>query len=232
MDPIKESFFKVKQDIASLQDEIVSLEESVKETRNYMVDICEVIQKLHEKIDLISKKQDLFLSTHNSKTTTTTTHPSTLPHEIEGLKSPNLGFSTGNGGVSTDRQTDRQTHNRHINTPKFQDISVDNAAELLDSLDSIKKEIRLKFKRLTDQEWMIFSTIYQLDEEQGPTDYKSLATKLNLTESSIRDYVGRIIKKGVPVEKNKVNNKNIQISVSQNLKKIASLATIVRLRDL
>ncbi len=103
---------------------------------------------------------------------------------------------------------------------------------MLDSLDNIKKEIRLKFKRLTDQEILVFTTLYQIDEETGPTDYKTIAKKIGLTESSIRDYIGRLIKKGIPVDKKRINNKIIQLSISQNLKKIASLPTILQLRDL
>ena len=79
---------------------------------------------------------------------------------------------------------------------------------------------------------LVFSTIYQLEEEQGTTDHKTLSKKLNLSESSIRDYVGRIIKKGIPVEKKRINNKHIQLTISDNLKKIATLSTILQLRDI
>ena len=99
-------------------------------------------------------------------------------------------------------------------------------------MDSLKKEIRLKFKRLTEQEILVFSTIYQLDEKYGHGDYKILSQKLNLTESSIRDYVGRLIKKGIPVDKIKVKNKYIQLKISKNLKKIASLSAILQLRNI
>ena len=130
------------------------------------------------------------------------------------------------------RQTDRQTDKIEENNYKSRENSIDDAVEILNSLDNIKKEIRLKFKKLTNQELLIFSTIYQLDEERGYSDYQTLAKKLNLTESSIRDYVGRIIKKGISINKNKINNKNIQLSIPQNLKKIATLSTILQLRDL
>ena len=119
-----------------------------------------------------------------------------------------------------------------IKNPKNTENSIENAAEMLKSLDNIKKEIRQKFKKLTEQEWLIFSTIYQLDEEKGESNYREIADKLNLTESSIRDYVARLIKKGIPVEKTKLNNKNIQLKISSNLKRIASLPTIIALRDL
>mgnify|MGYP002682888005 FL=1 len=99
-------------------------------------------------------------------------------------------------------------------------------------MDNLKKEVRLKFKRLTDQEFSVFSTIYQLSEENGYTDYKNLSIKLGLTESSIRDYIGRLIKIGIPVEKTKIKNKSIRLSISPNLKKIATLPTIFKLREL
>ncbi len=155
-------------------------------------------------------------------------------------KAQNIGISTGNQGVPTDRQTNQQTNQQtqkrgiDAETQVFNkdSNSMDNALELLSSLDSIKKEIRLKFKELTEQEFLVFSTIYQYDEEQGFSDYRSLSQRLNLSESSVRDYVGKIIKKGIPVQKEKINNKQIKLSVSQNLKKITSLSAIVQLRDL
>ena len=78
----------------------------------------------------------------------------------------------------------------------------------------------------------MFSTIYQLEEEQGQVEYKTISNKLNLSQSSIRDYVGRLILKGIPVEKKRINNKTILLSISQDLKKIASLSAILKLRDI
>ena len=161
-------------------------------------------------------------------------------------------ISTGNEGVPTDRQTDRQT-NQQITYPDVKTNSLEKesipqkeekiaiqakldnlekASEILASLDSLKKEIRLKFKRLTNQEILLFSTLYQLEEEGNLVDYPLLAETLALSESSVRDYVQKIIGKGIPIEKEKINNKKILLSISKDLKKIASLDTILQLRDL
>ncbi len=229
MDPVKDAFDKVKQDIIFLKDELNNLRKGVVETRERMMEICEIIKKIDEKIEFVA-------STHQPKIQTLSTASSTHNFPLEAPKPQNLPISTGNEGVSTDRQTDRQTHRQTQKGPKITenslDNSFDNALEMLESLDSIKKEIRLQFKRLTEQEILIFSTIYQIEEEQGYANYKFLAERLNLTESSVRDYVGRLIKKGIPVEKKKVNNKQIKLFISQNLKKIAPLSTILQLRDL
>jgi len=247
MDPIRESFNRVREDIDSLKQEIDALTSQMEKSKNQMLEMCEIIKNLFEKTAQLASQQ---ASTHQELNQAISTHLSTHDTLFKALKPQILPISTGNQGVPTDRQTNRQTNRQTQNTAEIsQDIfpqqqfqptskttqplnSVDSAAEILESLDNLKKEIRLKFKRLTDQEFTIFSMIYQLGEKQGFTDYKALAAKLNLSESSIRDYVGRIIKKGIPVEKKRINNKTIQLTVSSNLKKIASLPTIMQLRDL
>jgi DNA-binding NarL/FixJ family response regulator len=245
MDSIKEAFSKVKQDIANLESEISSVKQGLVETRKSLVDLCELVRQLNEKIKTTDKQTDT--STPKQEVSTYSTHNSTNNTRLKALKHQYLGISTGNKGASTDRQTLRQTdrqtpissyNQENINKNKnnqeieFQKDTFDQAIKALDSLDSAKKEIRLKFKRLTDQEWTIFSVIYQIEQEQGYADYRTVADRLNLTESSIRDYVGRLIKKDIPLTKQRVNNKNIQLNVSENLKKIANLSTIIQLREL
>ncbi|MEX0920889.1 MAG: helix-turn-helix domain-containing protein [Candidatus Pacearchaeota archaeon] len=254
-DKIKESFQKVKEDIRGLHSEINFLKNQFKDTREEMIKMLEILEKISKNT---SEKHPTHPSTHNVEKPTTSTHPSTHPSSFKPLKYQNLPISTGNQGVSTDRQTDRQTDTKHSKTPEKQvpdrnirDFnsqesstrlfdkktdseleSIDDAAHILESLDSVKKQIRRKFKRLTDQEFLVFSTLYQLEEEEGHADYRSLAKRIGLSESSIRDYIGRLVKKGVPIDKKRVNNKTIHLSISQNLKKITSLPTIFKLRDL
>jgi len=227
----------------------------IKEELNLFREIVkDIILQIHElNFNIISIKSEIeemkyltnlnVINTPSSSTHTPISSTQNLSFKIDSInlnkkeplehpKDRNIGFSTGNRGVPTDRQTDRQTdtwiEKRGI-SPKN---SIESASEILESLDNLKKEIRLKFKRLTEQEIIIFSTIYQQEEEFGYSDYKSVSTVLKLTESSIRDYVGRLIKKGIPVEKKKINNKTIHLNISQSLKKIAPLSTILKLRDI
>jgi len=210
MDEIKEAFLRVKKDMISIKKELENL-----------------------KKELNSLK---LASTQNTEKTAISTDTSTLRQEIEGLKPQNLGISIGNEGVPTDRQTDRQTDQHIVIPPKIpikpEKPTFEQASEILETLDNIKKEIRLKFKRLTPQEMLIFSTLYQLEQTQKEVNYKDISLKLNLSESSIRDYVSRLINKGIPVEKIRKNNKQIILKISEDLRKIASLQTIIQLRDL
>lgn len=225
MDNIKESFQRVKEDIYSIRQEVANLKLNLTETRQRMIEICEIIQK-------IDKKLTNNIKTHHPPIKTIPSNSPTHNNRLEPLKTPNSPISTGNQGVQTDRQTDQQTDIPEKSGLKIAENSFENAIKILNSLDNLKKEIRLQFKRLTEQEILIFSTIYQIEEEDGYANYRKIAEKLNLTESSVRDYVGRLIQKGIPLEKKKINNKQIHLFISQHLKKIAPLSTILQLRDL
>jgi hypothetical protein len=217
---IKQAFSKVKEDIDLISAEISLLKRQ----------LSEINQLLNASTIRQSNTTNLATSTDNT----------TIRQEIEGLKTQNLDISTGNQGASTDRQTDTSTDtSTHFypkntkNSPQNIDSDIYKASEILDSLDRLKKEIRLKFKRVTAQEMLVFSTIYQL-EEVSPNlcNYPQIAKKIGLSESSIRDYVQRMINKGIPIRKNKINNKKILLSISSELKKIATLSTIIKLREL
>ena len=221
---IKEAFSKVKQDILILGNELSQIKLEIHE-------IKQLLEVFHDELSTSTLRQ--INPTHPANPTDNPT----VPYEIGGLKSPNFGTSIGNQGVPTDRQTDRQTDNPTHFLPEIPskniETSLQEATEILESLDALKKEIRFKFKRITSQEMLVFSTIYQL-EEQDPNSvtYRQIALKLKLSESSIRDYVLRMINKGIPIKKYKINNKKLILSISSELKKIATLSAIIRLREL
>ena len=79
---------------------------------------------------------------------------------------------------------------------------------------------------------LVFSTIYQFESQGFVVDYSLLSEKLGLTESAVRDYTRKITIKGIPLLKIKENNKKITLSIPSDLKKIASLDTILALREL
>lgn len=212
MDPIKEAFSRIKDEISLLKDEIASLK---------------------SKIDQIQTTQ-AYNSVQTHQQTDNPTHIQENNHTIQGLYSSNMNSSIGNEGVPTDRQTNKPTNQQARNYPQITSNSdFKQANEILESLDSIKKGIRLKFKRLTPQEMLVFSVLYGLeDQNYNEITYRTLANQIKLSESSIRDYVNKLIAKGVPIEKIRQNNKTIILKISQDLKKIATLAAIQNLREL
>lgn len=220
---IKDAFRKVRQDILSLQAQTKSIESSI-------TDIKRILENPADDIENPTIQQ------------ITPTNPTDdLP--LYALKTTKMGISIGNDGVPTDRQTNQQTDRHNYKFAHLEEMNVKNVKDdeiskieelstLLNSLDSIKKDIRQKFKHLTPQEMTVFSTIYQLEEEGLSVDYSLVSQKLSLSESSIRDYTQKLIQKGIPIQKLKQNNKKIFLSVNKELKKIASLQTILALREL
>lgn len=227
-DPIKEAFSKVKEDISQLSAKLTILTQQILE-----------LKRTFNQTDTPDRQTDRRIS-------------QTVPHEIRGFKPQNFTISTGNDGVQTDRQTHRQTDtellkfaqpikNTLLNIEEHQIftqikedpiINIQKASQIIASLDSIKKDLRFQFKKLTSQEMLVFSVIYQLTDDGLEPNYSILANKTNLSESSIRDYVQKLIKKGIPLQKTKQDNKQITLSIPPNFKKIASLSTINSLRNL
>jgi len=222
MDPLKEAFTRVRKDISYLYQEIEEIKYLLNEFKNQQAaqqTIQPTNQHLKPTVQHIASTQE---TVQNS------------------LKPENLTISTRNEGVPTNQQTIQPT-NQHppISTPTHTISSVNErinnlhkVSEILGTLDDLKKEVRLKFKRLTEQEMLVFSSIYQLEEQGFVVDYALLAQNLQLTEISIRDYIRKILQKQIPLIKSKESNKKVILSIPKDLKRIASLQTIAQLRNI
>ena len=241
---IKEAFLKVKEDINQLKDKINSI---IEELDNF--------KRTFRQTDTPTNIQ----TDNKIYPTYTPTIPSNvqinkIKTSLEAVKTQNSHISTGNRGVPADRQTIEQTDQQTDNCPyqsspesplpsedkKFALIDTNNdpvkrmgkVAELVNSLDTLKMDLRRQFKKLTPQEMVVYSTIYQLTNQAIDVDYTLLSKKTGLSESSIRDYVQKLLKKGIPLHKIRENNKRILLSIPPEFKRMASLETLVSLRNL
>jgi DNA-directed RNA polymerase sigma subunit (sigma70/sigma32) len=227
MDPIKEAFSKIKDDILSLKEEINKLNKKINIIKSESIKENKPTDTYFPTHNTIPTHQHTDQPTQNTIEIPIKTDKQTNNIHIKSLYRQNNTISTGNKGVPTNKPT-----HQHTDQPT-QNIDFKEVNNMLESLDTIKKEIRLKFKRLTPQEMLVFSTIYTFEEQKyNEITYKLIANQLNLSESSIRDYTNKLINKGIPIEKTKQNNKKILLSISQDLKNIATLATIEALRSI
>jgi len=248
---IKESFQRVKSDINSLKETLEKLKNEIQEIKRTLKQTDNQTDRPTSTI--LAQTLSPTLQTH-PPTNPTMSQISEDNLSFKTLKTQNFDVSTGNRGVPADRQTIRQTDNQTDNDKymfisksnskgsiqkfalrkNFDDpiMKIEKVTELVNSLDTLKKDLRKQFKKLTPQEMLVFSTIYQLTDQAIEVDYSTLSTKTNLSESSIRDYVRKLLKKGVPLEKNRENNKRILLSIPGEFKRIASLDTLLSLRSL
>jgi len=177
-----------------------------------------------------------------------------LKEEISALRQLlKVSVSTGNKGVPTDsQQTDtQQTATQQISDSQTADKQqiqqtqqigrAEAAATVITSItdtqgvglvSDLKKDIMRKFIALTTKEFLIFTDIYIIGEKQGVTSYRDIARETGLTESSIRDYIARLIHKGIPIIKRKVNNKNILLGIPPDLKSLFTLDSLIKLREI
>jgi hypothetical protein len=230
MDPIKDAFLKIKQDIEFLKEEIVSMRNKLNNLQS----------NLKPSVNQTTPTQEPLSSAQQTNTQTPPPTQNIQNMDAEGLYGKDIAISTGNKGVPTNRPTYQQT-DQHPTTsygkPLERRISsledFKKASEILHSLDSIKKEIRAKFKLLTGQEMLVFSTLYSLEEQNiQETTYRTISKVLSLSESSIRDYINKLLKKGVPINKIRQNNKTILLQISPDLRGVTTLETIQKLREL
>ncbi|HEY9705140.1 MAG TPA: HTH domain-containing protein [Allocoleopsis sp.] len=209
MDPVKEAFAKAKQDISLLRQELEILK----------LEIAQLRSSLSINPTPLSSNQT---NKHN--------YPTNIPTDIQ-LNELNVQSSIGNEGVPTNKQTNQQTNqqtNLSLNDKIHRKIDLTHAIE---TFDSLKEQLRSKFSSLTRQEMSVFVAIYILEEQKKTVDYATIANHLGLTETSIRDYILKMTKKGIPLIKTKQNNKKIILSVDPSLKKIAPLSSLFALRE-
>ena len=237
MDYIKEAFQKVKEDINNLNFELNSIKEELNEIQNSILQLFSLLDsKTNSSTDRSYNSAFRQINKTSNSPTINSFNENLL---FKDYKQGIITSSSGNKGVSTDRQTDQQTdtstgNNGVISSKDSHNIrdSISKTSTILNQLDEIKRELRLKIKKLTNQEMLVLSTIYQLEDQGHLVDYSLLSNYLNLTQSSIRDYVQRISLKGIPLTKEKINNKRIILHISEDFRKLASLNTLISLRDI
>ena len=99
-------------------------------------------------------------------------------------------------------QTNKHTLNTQINT------------QSVTQLDQI-------FLKLAKKEFLFFLTVYQLEEDIGqPVTYARVANHLKITEGGVRTYLHNVVKKGAPIEKIKLNNKHVVLTINKEFKNL------------
>lgn len=214
MDSIKEAFIKVKKDINDLA--------------NYILELKKEINRINKEIENIKRTILYFQQVYNIKSIQKIEN-----EKFFGNKDYFLS-STGNEGVPTDKQTNRQTINKQTNSKLKRTFQLEEIDKVVLEL---KKELIEKFKSLTKQELFIFSILYSLIQENESKEkqerkqitYKDIAKYAGLSESSIRDYIARLEKKGIPIIKEKINNKLVVLNLPQELKHFITLEKLMKL---
>ena len=218
MDKIKDAFSKIKRDIIFLNSELKEIKQMLNRISFKDSETTKLNKTENAKAGGLSEE-----NLDNGWGSNSYNMPLEVP------KSSFQHVSKGKGGVQTDRQTDRQTDNSS-NPGSLGSFSTE---KVVSELQVVREDLKKMIISLTTQELSVFCTVYSL-EDRGFNEitYSLIAKELNLTESSIRDYITRLFKKKAPLEKKRINNKQISLRVSPGIKVIASLSSIISLKGI
>jgi len=134
-----------------------------------------------------------------------------LKREIDELKAQNKAKSSiGNEGVLS-KQASKQA---------VKQLSNQALVKQSETIKDFSDDIEAHFKSLTKQEFLTFLSLYQLEEEIGPVTFVDIAKSMNLSEGCVRAYIYKMISKGTPIIKKKVNNRVVHLSLSPKFREL------------
>ncbi len=100
-------------------------------------------------------------------------------------------------------------------------------------IEEIKQNLNKVFLTLTNREFKVFMAVYSLEEQHNsPTTYAELAQNLDLSASSIRDYISELVRKGAPLKKEKSRNGIAYVSVLPEFKSLNLISKLIAFRNM
>lgn len=231
-DLIRESFKKFKEHMLALERELKADREFLI-TQNKRIDILE--KKLNECSKQNSIKEE-FLAKMNSLNKIEKV--SVLEEETELVDSPEQVINDykiespqeRKGFLATPlrHRSDTSTPFRHAGEIPAPSLNIKNI-----DVEEIKTRLNKVFYSLTNREFKVFMAIYSLEEQHNsPITYHELAKHMDISASSIRDYLSELSRKGTPVKKEKSRNGIVYISVLPEFRDLNLISKLIAFRNM
>lgn len=168
------------------------------------------VKDLKAKFEAINTKLDKLLDLKERKIAKN--------EEFEGIKpskSQIQEISSGNEGVQS-------INHSTITQQSLTNHSLTNHSILSKDTPNISlNRVEDRFKSITNQEFLVFLTVYNLEEQLGRgITYDDVSSRLSLTTSCIRSYVSSILKKGIPIVKFKANNRTTNLKINPHFRSL------------
>ncbi len=228
---IKESFRRVKEHILALEREIranrkfIIAQNSRIEAleRNILSQLKEIKEeKTSSKEEIVSYKEIREEIPEESK------KEEIIPKKEE--------FNHSRGESPYERKGSLATPLRHLDSLstgiRHSGTDSDNHFDTQD-IEEIKQSLNKIFLTLTNREFKVFMAVYSLEEQHSsPTTYAELAQNLDLSASSIRDYISELMRKGAPLKKEKSRNGLAYVSVLPEFKSLNLISKLIAFRNM
>lgn len=146
-------------------------------------------------------------------------------------KTPFFYNSSGNKGVLNDSQQSLNDSQQSQSMPNnAQHIPKNPKNELL-ALKNLKKDLEDKFNNLSDREFSVFLSLYELEKEIGEVTYLDLAKRLKLSQTTIRTSINSLLLKGAPIQKDRFFNKKVSLSIQNDFKSLNLYEKLIKLKQ-
>ena len=99
------------------------------------------------------------------------------------------------------------------------------------NLKNLKKDLENTFNTLTDREFSVFLSLYELEKELGEVTYLDLAKRLKLSQTTIRTSINSLILKNAPVQKDRFFNKKVSLSIQNDFKSLNLYEKLIKLKQ-
>ena len=224
-DAIKESFRRVKEHMALLEKEL-------RADREFIIVLNSTIEQLSSRVRVLEDKLDNKEQIIEKEFIDKVNKPKIEDLEINNLIIEEKEVISNFGMVSpSEREGYLATRQRHFDTPSTP-IRHSGTLQNID-FEELKSSLNKAFLSLTNREFKVFSAIYSIEEQnKAPATYAELAQYLDLSSSSIRDYISELIRKGVPITKEKNRNGMAYVSVSKEFRSLNLMSKLLALRSL
>ncbi|MBI2671027.1 hypothetical protein HYX18_03560 [Candidatus Woesearchaeota archaeon] len=187
-----------------VKNSFIKAKKDIFKLENEIKEIKNLLIKQQEQIDLILSKIDKNYYFKSNE---------------DNINHISFDISTGNEGVrASERASERAT--AHIK-PKEKD-------QIKANFDSISIIDNL-FRTLTKREFLLFLTIYQLEDDMGNVTYDDISKHLKLSEGRIRSHIVTLLRKGLPVIINKINNRIAILSISPEFRELGLKTRLINL---
>ena len=167
-------------------------------------------------------------------------------NEINLLKSPTIYSSSnlenpekkaffytsiGNNGVLNDSQQSLNDSQQCQTMPDNAQQSPKTSNNEFLALKNLKKDLENTFNTLTDREFSVFLSLYELEKELGEVSYLDLAKRLKLSQTTIRTSINSLILKNAPVQKDRFFNKKVSLSIQNDFKSLNLYEKLIKLKQ-
>jgi len=228
---VKSSFLKVKEHMNALEADIKAGKEAISSKNSEFSSVFSKLDDILARLKQLEGKIASFESSIGNEGVYSNIHSFTI-HSCTKQEEEKLSEEKSHSSEEVDKplamngpvmvpvqprqELPESQKNTYLTTENpFKDLrpKMVKSSELA-VISASRQDLLGAFSLLSKQELRTFLTIYEVSEEKGSNvSYLDVANRLKLSEGCIRTYISGLMRKRIPLEKVKYNNKTVFLQI-------------------